>query len=965
MDMRNISIFFLFLAAFLSQCLLYSQEDSLLREREMLESERREHLTNRKFDEGIRVCLRHLKIQKQIHGEGHDSVAASLAWLASFYEKNREFDLAIEAYKESLSIVEEIHGPRHRNTGRVLNYLGNLYRLRQEYGQAKSTLERSLSIYSESFGPDHIALGSVINNLGLTLSNIGQYENAEQLLGRSLELNEKNKGKRPPESIVTILNNLALVNQSVGKDSKAIGQYQRALTLCLDSLGENHELTARIRSNLAISYRRLKQYDRAAELYELALTTRSKVLGSSHPDTLETKQNLAVLYSAQGNDLRSKDLILDVLEEYKAKPSGSLGFGHAKFHLAGLLEAEGANPEAEELYVECVEIYQQLLGEDHPSTISALNSLAFLYQIRGGNELADSIVRRSLEGQHRHFSRMLSYFTERECINLMNQGDSEQLVGTSLNGTNAAIQQLWFKGAVQEGMNQRRIAEAKLLEIESGQSLLSERESLRHQFQETVFKSGPMSAASRKVQQQLDNLEKKIAILLGAQGKPSIGEVGLDEVKSALLPDEVLIETFRYRHRLNRDDEEARYSSVLIRADREPVFVTHQSAATIEKAIHQYRAAITDYSGVRSLAARAASLREAEEILTSIYLTPLEEHLKLGQTLIFSLDSQFHFLPIQLIRDEDGKTFGSKHKVRFVTSGRDLVKNPTKENSRVALILGNPFFQDKSSMMKLEEYRETTATNLRLNLRNGMGNSIEGIHLTPLPGTALECEVVGEKLEKKGYQLRRLNSREASEGALKKSMVGAEIIHLATHGFFLDEIVLDHKSRLGFPGQKEINSRTIQDPMYRSGLALSGAQTTFELWGNGQVPPPAKDGILMAAEASLIHLRGTKLVVLSACETANGEILDGEGVMGLRRGFLSAGANNTIMTLWSVEDQTTVEVMEAFYDRFLKGVHPSIALAEVQNELYAPFLREFGEVDAIARLAPFICMSIGRVDWKK
>lgn len=240
--------------------------------------------------------------------------------------------------------------------------------------------------------------------------------------------------------------------------------------------------------------------------------------------------------------------------------------------------------------------------------------------------------------------------------------------------------------------------------------------------------------------------------------------------------------------------------------------------------------------------------------------------------------------------------------------------------------------------------------------------------LRPLPGTAREINQLNARLESKGYQVTTLDQNEASEEALRQQIAGVGIVHLATHGFFLKETSRPEKKfpgpGIGFQmgGETRINPANIEDPMYRSGLALSGAQSTFNLWKEGKVPPPSRDGVLMAVEANLLDLRGTDLVVLSACETAVGESLDGEGVMGLRRAFINAGANSTIMTLWPVNDEATVEVMEAFYEKYLGGTHPAIALAEVQNELYEPFVKKYGEVEAIARLAPFICMSLGEVD---
>jgi len=95
-------------------------------------------------------------------------------------------------------------------------------------------------------------------------------------------------------------------------------------------------------------------------------------------------------------------------------------------------------------------------------------------------------------------------------------------------------------------------------------------------------------------------------------------------------------------------------------------------------------------------------------------------------------------------------------------------------------------------------------------------------------------------------------------------------------------------------------------------------------------------------------------VVLSACDTGDGEARAGEGVMGLRRGFIQAGAQNLLMTLWPVSDRWTMEMMEAFYERALKSGDAPGALAEVQRE-YLVKLKEQKNPVAAARLAgPFI-----------
>ncbi|HYY28040.1 MAG TPA: CHAT domain-containing protein [Chthoniobacterales bacterium] len=98
------------------------------------------------------------------------------------------------------------------------------------------------------------------------------------------------------------------------------------------------------------------------------------------------------------------------------------------------------------------------------------------------------------------------------------------------------------------------------------------------------------------------------------------------------------------------------------------------------------------------------------------------------------------------------------------------------------------------------------------------------------------------------------------------------------------------------------------------GLALAGANTTIADWKRGEAPPIQEDGILTAEDVSTRDLKGTWLVTLSACDTGSGEARAGEGVMGLRRGFIEAGAQNLLMTLWPISDEFAIQIMSDFYE---------------------------------------------------
>jgi CHAT domain-containing protein len=167
---------------------------------------------------------------------------------------------------------------------------------------------------------------------------------------------------------------------------------------------------------------------------------------------------------------------------------------------------------------------------------------------------------------------------------------------------------------------------------------------------------------------------------------------------------------------------------------------------------------------------------------------------------------------------------------------------------------------------------------------------------------------------------------DATETALK-SLHGPKILHLATHGFFLADEPLAGQ-RPGAPPELGTRPSTAdevrENPLLRSGLVLAGAN---------QLRSGDDDGILTAMEASGLDLRGTRLVVLSACETGVGKVTNGDGVYGLRRALVIAGAESLMMSLWPVDDAATRDLMAGYYARLSAGKPRSAALREVQREL--------------------------------
>jgi CHAT domain-containing protein len=147
---------------------------------------------------------------------------------------------------------------------------------------------------------------------------------------------------------------------------------------------------------------------------------------------------------------------------------------------------------------------------------------------------------------------------------------------------------------------------------------------------------------------------------------------------------------------------------------------------------------------------------------------------------------------------------------------------------------------------------------------------------------------------------------EATEAAIKR-INQPRILHIASHGFFLED---------------KKDEKSIENPLLRSGLIFAGA--------NKRQSGAGEDGVLTGLEAAGLNLWGTKLVVLSACDTGVGDVRNGEGVYGLRRALVLAGAESQLLSLWKVRDEPTRDLMVDFYGRLQRGEGCTDALWQAQ-----------------------------------
>jgi CHAT domain-containing protein len=216
------------------------------------------------------------------------------------------------------------------------------------------------------------------------------------------------------------------------------------------------------------------------------------------------------------------------------------------------------------------------------------------------------------------------------------------------------------------------------------------------------------------------------------------------------------------------------------------------------------------------------------------------------------------------------------------------------------------------------------------------GIDLANAYFGPLPGTAGEARALQTLL--RGASA--LTGARATETALKQ-LHGPKLLHIATHGFFFEDAKpqpADGRGwRAGASGEPAAGGR-LENPLLRSGLALAGANG----WRGGQANQ-TDDGILTALEVAGLDLWGTRMVVLSACDTGVGEVRSGEGVYGLRRALVLSGAETQVISLWPVSDNATRDLMIEYYRRLQRNEGRSEALRRVQLKMLKSGAGETGQ----------------------
>jgi CHAT domain-containing protein/tetratricopeptide (TPR) repeat protein len=806
--------------------------------------------------------------------------------LGRLYSNGADRQKARPLLERSLSLLERSVGPDHPRTANTLSLLGAVLTNEGDYVKADAALNRALAIQEKALGPDDPDLGKTLRDLGSLLERRGDLKKAEEMDLRALAIFEKAEGRAGLQA-GTVLNNLGVIYLG-RRDYKRAGEYfERGLPLMEASYGADSIYVAIPLQNLGIVAREAKDYAKAEAYYLRALKSREKNLGPEHPDIAANLINLANVYRSKGD-----------------------------------------YPLALETHLRALRMFERTAGPSAPFTLLSLVNVARTYAVLGDlknavayqtrlEQATETAIALNLfigsERQRLAYLAPIAERTERTLsLNLqMTPGDPDS---TAL----AVTVLLQRKGRVIDAATDMQAALRRQADADS-QALLDQLNDVVGQRARLVL-NGPQKTPLNEYRTSIAALEERQEQIESQIGRRSAAfraasaPVSLEAVQAAIPADAALIEFAAYRpfdpavENVSAAFGKLRYAAYVVHRSSPPTAVDLGEAEAVDKKVDALRVALADPA--------RSDARRLSRALDDAVMRPVRGLVGNSTQLLVSPDGALNLVPFEALVDEGGRYLVQRYRWTYLTSGRDLLRmRVARDGERGPLIVANPAFGEPSAPPPTP-LPASTARKSAQRRSVTSARDLSEVYFAPIAGTAREAEAI------------RLLFRDATvlagERATEASMrqfVAPRLLHIATHGFFLQYAGAAPKD-----GTSD-SSNSSRDPLLRAGLALARA--------NVRGGTDSDDGVLTALEASRLNLWGTKLVALSACDTGVGEVRNGDGVYGLRRAFVLAGAESLLMSLWPVSDTWTERQMRHYYQNLKLGKGRGESLRLVQLGLLA------------------------------
>ena len=817
---------------------------------------------------------------------GRESIEAALALdlLAEvyFYGDHVRDPEGEEIGLRTIAIKEKLLGPDHPQCALSLRLFANLLATKADYERARPLYERAVAIYEKTPGQDPRREAYAFADLGTLLTKSGDFAGARSALERALAIRQK---YGPPESINTasMLVTYAVLLREMGDYANARDHFLRAAAIFEKKMGPDHVSITECLTELGALLNRMGRPGEAKPLLERALAIEEKAYGPNHIDIAFVLNNLATASATLGETARARAL-----------------------------------------YERAIAIATPVYGPNHPDVARILSGYATLLLRLGENRLALDAALRTEQIGRDHLTTTIRTLPERQALRYAATRATAMDVLLRIAAREPSARRSVFDALVRsralvfDEMAARHRLMAQTNDAEIGrlwESLATAREQLSRLVVQGPgnFHAATYAAALDRARAAKENAERALAARSASFRQELVQrEAGGREIAAALEPGDALVSFVRY-------GSPANYLAFVERPGREnPAVVPLGPASGIESLIGAVRRDIqaeADAPG-RSRVLSESHYRNTGEALRKRLWDPLEPALGNARRVFVTPDHEINLIDFAALPARQGG-YLVEHAplLHYLSTERDLISAPATAPGSGLLAIGAPAFDrvPREAQFLAQASRSPVFRGSR-----SVCSEFQSLRFDPLPGSSREVREIGTVWSKSdaGEVMERTGDK-ASELAFKQNAPGRRVVHIATHGFFMDE---------SCPSPAGAG----ENPLLLSGIALAGA--------NRHTPrsPEVPDGIITAEEIAAMDLAGVEWAVLSACETGLGKLLPGEGVFGLRRAFQVAGARTVIMSLWPVDDSSTERWMTALYrKRFTSRMGTADSVRSASLEILA------------------------------
>lgn len=773
--------------------------------------------------------------------------------------------------------------------GRSLQALGIIQRQLGKARTAAKHLTRACELLREDPG-----LPDAQEALALCLQDLGQLDRSEQLLREVLKARQRRATDVP--SLIDSLDHLALNLLQQGRYTEV----EELLEQALEKTPANQSLRrARILSHRGRLRHTLGSHAQAIDDFSAALDAVKEEPELSLSIRSQRALSLLRLGHRPEGEAETRAVADIAREIFRSDPIKALPY----INNQGALALSKGDPEqAKAAFAEALQIAISRLGPEHPALITHWNNLGTAEQLLGNYPAAETsleqalLLQRKVHGDAAHLRTAEILRNLARNALLMERRDGRKRVEAATQTGLELLEDLVVHGSERDRLNFLERFDLVSLPCIEGDAI-------------TI--SNVLLASKGRL---LDTM-------LGGGSQDALPD--WKQVQEALPPNSAFIDTCRF---LPLDsDAGPQYGAVLITPMDPPRWVPLGSESQLLDWLSVMRERLVWQSAViagdQHAKPPALTLQIVLKGLESEFWAPFARLLPPQiESVAFSPDGALHFLPLAALLDSEGQPLCHRfQQVTRVASGRDLTRthSPKRIDSAPWTVLTISDFPPPADSPEPHTLQALLSD------------------LEPMPGTSREADSIRRLAPKASLFLQDAQVTELRMGSLPESNA---VLHIGCHAFYTGPEATNPSTALDFDESSEL--------LRSSGLVLyQGAQWDQQL-------PKYRDDLLFPDEIAKLDLKGTRLVTLSSCDSGAGTPVNGEGLLGLQRAFIQAGASEVAVALWPVSDQSTPAFMERFYQLALHSDRTGQAIWQTQAE-YLPVATDAEFEAAVLRYAPF------------